>query len=260
MLNPNEIANRKFDRAMGRGYRVEEVDNYLAQIAREVDDLLEEKRELEEKLMVLAEKLEEYKRDEESLHAALLGAQKLGDSVVRDAKARAQSILDDANIRASQLVDNAKSAIEQKQHAFIRMQREVATFKSRLQLVYKQHLELISSIPVDEDLMQVIMNKESAAQPAAERPTEEQPPKEEAAVSTPSQEEFSGNVQTPSDEEGDFELPDLQYQEEEEFIPEPPEQVQAPHRQPKQRETSRFGPLKFGKDFDLKRDDDKRRK
>ena len=112
MLNPNEIANHKFDKAMGRGYRMEEVESYLGQVAGEMNELLIEKQELEKKLMILAEKLEEYKRDEESLRAALLGAQKLGDSVVRDAKAKAASIIEDANAQANLLRENAKRAIE----------------------------------------------------------------------------------------------------------------------------------------------------
>ena len=96
MLNPNEIANKRFDKVMGQKYRADDVDNYLAQVADSMNDLLEEKQELEKKLIVLADKLEEYKDDEESLRSALLGAQKLGDSVVRDAKAKARDILEDA--------------------------------------------------------------------------------------------------------------------------------------------------------------------
>ena len=49
MLNPNEIANHKFDKAMGRGYRMEEVESYLGQVAGEMNELLIEKQELEKK-------------------------------------------------------------------------------------------------------------------------------------------------------------------------------------------------------------------
>ena len=61
MLNPNEIANKRFDKVMGQKYRADDVDNYLAQVADSMNDLLEEKQELEKKLIVLADKLEEYK-------------------------------------------------------------------------------------------------------------------------------------------------------------------------------------------------------
>ena len=248
MLNPNEIANKQFSK--GRGYRAEEVDSYLRQIASDIGELIEEKRDLEKKMMVLADKLEEYKEDEESLRAALLGAQKLGDSVVREAKAKAQSLLEDAEAQAVQLVENAKKEIERQQQGFVRLQREVATFKSKLQLVYKQHLELISSIPVDENIVEAAMKKSTPQpepqpqpeQPAIEEPVDELPPPVEPV------DEYS--IPLPVDAPLSYSEERLEYSEDAyESDPAP-----APKRE------SRFGPLKFGKEFDIKRDDDKRRK
>lgn len=248
MLNPNEIANKQFSK--GRGYRAEEVDSYLRQIASDIGELIEEKRDLEKKMMVLADKLEEYKEDEESLRAALLGAQKLGDSVVREAKAKAQSLLEDAEAQAVQLVENAKKEIERQQQGFVRLQREVATFKSKLQLVYKQHLELISSIPVDENIVEAAMKK-SAPQPEP-RPQPEQPVFEEPVDELPPPvepvDEYA--IPLPVDAPLSYSEERLEYSEDAyESDPAP-----APKRE------SRFGPLKFGKEFDIKRDDDKRRK
>lgn len=243
MLNPNEIANKQFSK--GRGYRSEEVDSYLRQIADDIGEVIEEKRDLEKKMMVLADKLEEYKEDEESLRAALLGAQKLGDSVVREAKAKAQAIVEEAEAQANLLVDNAKKEIErQQQQGFVRMQREVATFKSKLQLVYKQHLELISSIPVDESIVGAAMKKVAPQpeEPAYEEPAEELPPPAEPV------DEYA--VPLPVDAPLSYSEERLEYTEDA-YEPEP---APAPKRE------SRFGPLKFGKEFDIKRDDNKRRK
>ena len=248
MLNPNEIANKQFSK--GRGYRAEEVDSYLRQIASDIGELIEEKRDLEKKMMVLADKLEEYKEDEESLRAALLGAQKLGDSVVREAKAKAQSLLEDAEAQAVQLVENAKKEIERQQQGFVRLQREVATFKSKLQLVYKQHLELISSIPVDENIVEAAMKKSAPQpepqpqpeQPVFEEPVDELPPPVEPV------DEYA--IPLPVDAPLSYSEERLEYSEDAyESDPAP-----APKRE------SRFGPLKFGKEFDIKRDEDKRRK
>ena len=82
MLTPNDIANKKFDKAMG-GYRIDDVEAFLSQVSDTVIALYEDKKNLEEKIEILAEKLEEYRADEDSLRNALLGAQKLGDSVIR---------------------------------------------------------------------------------------------------------------------------------------------------------------------------------
>lgn len=245
MLNPSDIAGKKFDKGMGRGYKAEEVDAYLNQVADEMNDLIAQNRDLEHKMMVLADKLEEYKQDEESLRSALIGAQKLGDSVVREAKAKAASIVEDAKVQAGMLVENAKHAIEREQNAYVRLQREVATFKSKLQLTYKQHLEMISSIPVDQDFL------EAASAPAPEP----QPPIEEEPYDEPLPPQDVYDEELPAVEENlEYTEQKLEYtMEDNNYEPEP-----QPER-PAKRE-SRFGPLKFGKEFDIRRDDDKRKK
>ncbi|MEM1483548.1 DivIVA domain-containing protein [Oscillospiraceae bacterium PP1C4] len=251
MLNPNDIANKKFDKSLG-GYKTEEVERFLEQVANDLNELLADKRELEQKLIVLADKLEEYKHDEESLRSALLGAQKLGDSVVRDAKAKAEEIIDNANAKGNMIIDHAKRAIEREKSSFIRMQREVATFKSKLQLVYKQHLELISSIPVEESIFNATAKPAPAADTEDTASFEGQiPPIEEKTIDTAAGigDEFS--QVPPAELPLNYSEHNLEYVREEEYTMET--------EQPPKRD-SRFGPLKFGKEFDIKRDDDKRKK
>ena len=139
MLTPNDIANKKFDKAMG-GYRIDDVEAFLSQVSDTVIALYEDKKNLEEKIEILAEKLEEYRADEDSLRNALLGAQKLGDSVIRESKAKAE-----------RMVDNAQLQIEREKMTLVRMQSEVSNFKARLLATYKKHIELIGSLPGNVD-------------------------------------------------------------------------------------------------------------
>ena len=261
MMNPSDIAHKQFERIRGRGYRPEEVDLFLSQVAGDVDRLLAEKRDLEQKLMVLADKLEEYKQDEDSLRSALIGAQKLGDSVVREAKAKAQQIEEDANARASLIVENAKKEIERQQQGYVRLQREVATFKAKLQLLYKQHLELISSIPADDSVIHAAPKEEPPAPMPSDEPVA--PASQPVAPDSPEQED----IPEPADAVDVYDIPlpvgdSLEYTEQaagsysvgEYSTPEP-----KPEPEHRMRRESRFGPLKFGSNFDLKRDD-KRKK
>ena len=151
MPNPKEIASKKFEKALGFGYRMDDVEEYLGLVAREMEDLMEEKEDLEKKLEVLADKLNEYREDEESLRTAILSAQKLGDSLIRESKNKADIIMRDATIKADTLVGNARRQIERENETLIRIQKEVALFKNRLIELYKQHIELITSLPGDDD-------------------------------------------------------------------------------------------------------------
>ena len=82
----------RFDKQMG-GYKQDEVEIFLQQVAAEYAKLLAEKEELEQKIEVLADKVEQYREDEDSLRSALIGAQKLGDSVIRENPRQRQIIL-----------------------------------------------------------------------------------------------------------------------------------------------------------------------
>ena len=258
MISPSEIAHKQFERIRGKGYRPEEVELFLSQVAGELDSLLSEKKDLEQKLIVLADKLEEYKQDEDSLRSALIGAQKLGDSVVREAKAKAQQIEEDANARAALIVENAKKEIERQQQGYLRLQREVATFKAKLQLLYKQHLELISSIPADDSVIRTPAAPKEEPAPAPqqeEAPMPSMQPLSEPVAPEPAPEPVDAyDIPLPVDDPLEYTDQPSSYSVEEYAAPEPkPEPEHRMHRE------SRFGPLKFGSNFDLKRDD-KRKK
>ena len=147
MLTPKEIASKTFDKTFGFGYRMDDVNSFLEKVAASMSELLEINADLEKKLEVLADKLQEYREDEESLRTAILGSQKLGDSVIRESKTKAEIILRDATIKAEAMTNHAKRQIEREQENLLRTQKEVASFKNRLLDMYKQHLELISALP-----------------------------------------------------------------------------------------------------------------
>lgn len=148
-MTPTEIQNKQFDKAMS-GYRADDVTAYLSEVAAYAQKLLAEKAELEQKMMVLAEKLEEYREDEDSLRAALIGAQKLGDSVVRESKKKAEQILAEANMKAELMVTDIKKNIERENDILNKMQAEVARFKGQILGMYRQHIEMFNAIPYDE--------------------------------------------------------------------------------------------------------------
>lgn len=222
MKGSQDLMNAQFSKA-AFGYRQDEVDDYVRSVAATMRDLTEDNKDLEEKLEVLASKLEEYREDEESLRSAILGAQKLGDKIIRDSQSKAEVIIREATTRADRLVETAQRKIEREQVALSRIQKEVADFKNRLLVLYKQHLELISSLPADEE--------EAKAAPA---------PEEEAPAPAPAQEPAEGSDDY-YDEESPAELPAEEAEEE------PPVE-----EEPRRRE-SKYGNLMFGDEFDFSR-------
>ena len=79
MLTSNEIRTVSFDRTI-RGYRCEDVEAFLQQVADQFDQHQATMADLEKKLHILAQKIEEYRADEDTLKTALLNAQRMGEN------------------------------------------------------------------------------------------------------------------------------------------------------------------------------------
>ena len=161
MFNPSDIAEKRFEKA-AFGYKPEAVEDFLVEVSEAYSKLLWDKKELDKKIQVLAEKVQEYRDLEESLKETLLTAQRLGDSLIKESKikaeatlteatAKAEIILKDAQIKAEKVVENANKRLGAEQQAFVVMQREVSDFKNRLMSLYKTHIEIISALPEYEE-------------------------------------------------------------------------------------------------------------
>ncbi len=237
MFSVNQINEKKFEKA-ALGYKPESVDSFLFEISEEYKTVVEENKQLQAKIKVLAEKVQEYREQEDSLRDTLLTAQRLGDSLLKESKSKADIIIKDATVKAEKIVENAQKKLEGEQLALTRIQREVAGFKTRLMSLYKTHIELISALPdYEEPKDEEIVETEVA--------TEEVVTEEVAEVATPAVEETSV-VEEKVEKEPEvisFTPKAMPISEEEE--------EETPDESSK---TSKFGPLKFGEDYDIKRD------
>ncbi len=171
MLKAQDIRVVTFDKAM-RGYNTEDVDAFLAQLADQVEALEKEKAETEKKLYMLAEKVSEYRKDENNLKAALLNAQRLGENVIQEANQRAAQILREADIKAQAVTSQTTQRLEEEKNELARMQEEVGRFKNNILALYRQHIESLSTLP---DPPAAAPAEETAAQPTQEEPVEQQP-------------------------------------------------------------------------------------
>ena len=150
MLTPNDISSKKFEKS-AFGYKPEDVDNFLSEVLNSYSAVYAEKEAAEEKLEVLAEKLEEYRSNEDSLRTVLMGAQKLGENIVRDSKAKAEVILSEAENQVKQVFAESESKILKEKETLVTLQKETAESKKHLLAMYRQHLELISLMPENSE-------------------------------------------------------------------------------------------------------------
>lgn len=194
-MTGKEILEAEFEKAGMRGYRADQVDVLLQSIASFVDKQNTEIKDLKYKTQILADKIEEYKKDEESIRDALLGAQKMGSSILNEAKAKAETVIRESKstseellstaqvkseamvreakttsedmlahaklkienltkeslLKANAEIANARKESEKEQKLLEAMKLEVSNFRSFILKQYKDHLDLLSNLPVVEE-------------------------------------------------------------------------------------------------------------
>lgn len=185
-MEARDIIEKKFNKGLN-GYKMEEVDDFLQEMSTEFLSLKKQNEELEKKMEVLADKIREYRNDEDAIKEALLDAQKQSktvqaaakeksDKMVSDAKEKSEKMIKDAEDRvkekdayAKKLVDDANAektrivaecerksaeikanmeAETKKQESIIAKTRDESNaFVERLLKSYEEHIALIKSIP-----------------------------------------------------------------------------------------------------------------
>ncbi len=178
MVVPEKFFEVEFNKAMAFGYRTEDVDEFVTKAIEIIKALQEENQELTEKMGVLAQSLEKYREDEESLRSALIGAQKLGDSILKDSRSKAEVILRDATTNADHIVEEAHARLDREKAEYDRLKQEVAAFREELFGMYKAHIAQITDLPHgDKPAAQRAGAQKAQAAAPAPAPTPAPPPK-----------------------------------------------------------------------------------
>ena len=174
MISSEDVRHVTFDKAF-QGYRREDVDDYLKQVAQAMDDLAAQNDDLQKKLVMLAQRIEKYRTMENSLSTSMINAQRMGDSIIRESKQKAAEIIRSANIKAEDREQRARDDVELAKQEIVTLKGEADSFKRSLMEMYRKHINLISKMPEYNPPAQEEA-QQPAPQPAADQPYAEPAP------------------------------------------------------------------------------------
>ena len=250
MLTPQEVSSHAFTKAVMGGYNMTMVDEFLDEVTDDYTALYKENAALKAKLKVLVEKVEEYRATEDSMRATLLTAQRMADSIVREAETKRDEILDQAKTSAQDQLDayrrDAAACEErlrqgrQELQQFIIASRELCArelqFLEHLPelAVTEDALETAASAEIQEQVNAVLTAQEPLAAAETAEVPETPPAKEEPVSEIP---ESSRNQ--PPELLEEKKLP--------EAAPEPPSPQPAADEEPTRR--INIKELKFGRNY-----------
>ena len=143
MISSEDVRRVTFDKAM-RGYRCDDVDDYLKQVAESMDALAAKNDEMQKNLVVLAQRIDQYRAEEDTLRTTMINAQRLGENVIREAKQKAAEIIRAANMKADDREQRARDDVELAKQEIVTLKSEADSFKRSLMEMYRKHINLIS--------------------------------------------------------------------------------------------------------------------
>ncbi len=145
----------KFNRTL-RGYDPDEVNRFLDQVIQQVEKIVKENKEkdqrikdlqhLEEENRRLRQKLEEKEKYTDTLSRAIVMAQKTSDQMRASAHQEAEVILKDAKENANRIVNEALLKAEKTEDEVAKLRRNTKIFKRRIKEIVEAQIEVIDEI------------------------------------------------------------------------------------------------------------------
>lgn len=140
MITPLEIQNKEFKKGM-RGYKEDEVDEFLDQIMIDYEKLYKENIELKEKLELVNHKMDQYKDIEETLKNTLIVAQNAAEDVRASAHKKSELILQDTELKARDIIAKAHKEVEDIRFEFESTKKQMQIYKTKFKTLLQSQLD-----------------------------------------------------------------------------------------------------------------------
>lgn len=143
-LSPLDIHNKEFTRGF-RGYAEDEVNEFLEQIIKDYEIILREKKELEEKVNTMSEKMNHYNTLEETLQKSIVVAQEAAEEVRRNSQQEAKLIIKEAEKNADRIVNEALTKARKVTIEIDALKKQSKVFRNRFKMLVEAQLDLLNT-------------------------------------------------------------------------------------------------------------------
>ena len=149
MLTPQEVSERAFQKASFGGYNMGQVDEFLDVLTGDYSALYSENAVLKSKMKVLVDKVEEYRSTEEAMRKALMTAQRMADTMVKEAEQKKAEMLQQAEGEARQRKQALEQEFQAEEYRLAQAKEHTAQFVAQvkaLQAAQTQYLDQLSQL------------------------------------------------------------------------------------------------------------------
>lgn len=138
-LTPHDVRGQEFQRAV-RGYDREEVEAFKERLADEIERLMRERAQMDERLRNFQEQLRAFRDRERAMNEALLAAQQLRVDAEEQATRDAEGILREAKAESARLIEEAKRMETLVRDRTAEAQRHFARYVTNLRALLERQM------------------------------------------------------------------------------------------------------------------------
>jgi cell division initiation protein len=150
MLTPVEIENKEFKKGI-RGFREDEVDEFLDIVKEDFETLYRENIDLKEKIKMYQDQINKYENIEETLKATLITAQSAAEDTCSAANKKAKIIVEEAELRSRQIIEQANNRVIEIRKEYDSLVKEFKIFRNKFKSLLEDEIRSIDDIFCDID-------------------------------------------------------------------------------------------------------------
>ena len=150
MLTPVDIENKEFKKGI-RGYREDEVDEFLDCVKEDFENLYRENEDLKEKIKMYQEQLDKFENIEETLKATLITAQTAAEDTCSAANKKAKIIVEEAELRSRQTIEQANNRVVEIRKEYDDLVKEFKIFRNKFKSLLEDEIRSVDDIFSDVD-------------------------------------------------------------------------------------------------------------
>jgi cell division initiation protein len=143
-LTPLDIHNKEFNKGF-RGYDEDEVNEFLDQVIKDYELVLREKKDLDERLHEMKERLGHFTSIEETLNKSIVIAQEAGEEVKRNAQKEAKLIIKEAEKNADRIINESLSKARRIALEIEDLKKQSKVFRTRFKMLIEAQLDMLNT-------------------------------------------------------------------------------------------------------------------
>lgn len=154
MVSIEDAKNIQFKNSV-KGYKKEEVDQFIDDVVATLEQNKKEKIELVKKLDILAKRIEQYRKDEDEVRGALINAEKVKGSAVKQAEEKVALLLEEAKAEAKRIIYDANVSVVAQKNNYLKLQADAVVLREQLLATYNNHIRMLEDLPTSADIGQM---------------------------------------------------------------------------------------------------------